>query len=132
MYEQAEDLVDIVSFPLKRSFHDSGSVQIYSKIIKIIEFSLQLKAAGDFAEEINTLCDDESQHLSKEMIKRLFAIEIESDLSHSIKVNTMVRRSVRPELAIMFDCPQVIAHIIYCYEEYCVIKLFSFSSSAIN
>lgn len=41
------------------------------------------------------------------MIKRLFSIEIENDLSHSITVNAMVRPAVRAELAIMFDCPQV-------------------------
>lgn len=70
--------------------------------------STTLQAASDFAEEINKLCDDESQHLSKEMIKKLFSIGVESDLSRSIQVNSIVRPAVHSQLALMFDCPQVI------------------------
>lgn len=69
---------------------------------------MTLQAASDFAEEINKLCDDESQHLSKEMIKKLFSIGVENDLSRSIQVNSIVRPAVQSQLALMFDCPQVI------------------------
>lgn len=58
------------------------------------------------------------------MIKRLFSIEIESDLSHSMKVNTMVRPAVRAELAVMFDCPQVSGYFQYRYSRCSARKIF--------
>lgn len=105
MYEQAEDLIDIVSicFPLKLN-----EKWIFTSKLYQAKCSMILQAASDFAEEINKLCDDESQNLSKGMIKKLFSIGVESDLSRSMQVNSIVRPAVHSQLALMFDCPQVI------------------------
>lgn len=65
------------------------------------------QAADDFSKCINKLSDDKDNHISKEMIKKLFSIKIEDDISHSIYVRTIQRPVVPHEIAEMFDCPEV-------------------------
>lgn len=65
------------------------------------------QAADDFSKCINKLSDDKDNHLSKEMIKKLFSIKIEDDISHSIYVRMIQRPVVPHEIAEMFDCPEV-------------------------
>lgn len=65
------------------------------------------QSAQDFAECINKLTDDEQDKISKEMIKKMFSIEIESDLAQSLFVRKTQRPFVSQEIAEMFECPEV-------------------------
>lgn len=69
----------------------------------------QLQSAEDFAQRINNLLTDDKQHqLSKEMIKQLFSIDIENDISRSLFVKKVQKPVVPEEIAEMFECPEVI------------------------
>lgn len=69
-------------------------------------FSLQ--SANDFAECINKLTDDKQHQITKEWIKKLFPIEIESEISNSLFVHKVHRPYVSKEIAELFECPDVI------------------------
>ncbi|XP_055296833.1 uncharacterized protein LOC129565707 [Sitodiplosis mosellana] len=75
---------------------------MYEQVEELMDIS-----AEDFAECINKLTDDESQKISKEMIKKLFSIEIEKDLSHSLFVQKIHKPVVSQEIAQLFECPEL-------------------------
>lgn len=70
-----------------------------------------LQSAEDFAECINKLTDDKQHHISKEMIRKLFSIGIENDISRSVFVQKVHRPYVSKEIAELFACPEVIFSI---------------------
>lgn len=76
----------------------------------------QLQSAEDFAQRINNLLTDDKQHqLSKEMIKQLFSIDIENDISRSLFVKKVQKPVVPEEIADMFECPEVIIVARYAF-----------------
>lgn len=68
-----------------------------------------MQAADDFAECINTLNDDEKHKISGKMVKALFSIKIEDDISHSLSVKMCPMPVVSQEIADLKDCPEVSA-----------------------
>lgn len=75
-------------------------------------FTFKIQSAEDFAESINKLTDDENHKISKEMIKKLFSIEIESDISHSLFVKKVQMPFVSERIADIFQCPDVIITLL--------------------
>lgn len=61
------------------------------------------------------------------MIKRMFSIEIESDLSQSLFLRKTQRPFVSQEIAEMFQCPEVNLHDCFGYHD-CIINFFSLFS----
>lgn len=93
LYEQVEELVDIVSAAVVVLIHrlNPGTLQ----------------AAEEFTDWLNKLSSDKQNEMSKEMIKQLFALGIEDNVQKSMNVQMKLRPSVAQEVANMFECPEV-------------------------
>ncbi|XP_031634169.1 uncharacterized protein LOC116347630 [Contarinia nasturtii] len=75
---------------------------MYEQVEDLMDIS-----AEDFSECINKLADDEQHQISKEMIKKLFSIEIENDISNSLFVQKTHKPYVSEEIAELFECPEL-------------------------
>lgn len=79
------------------------------KTISLKRFRFYFQSAQDFADCINKLTDDEQHKISKEMVKKLFSIEIEDDIARSLHLQKHQRPVVSKQIAEAFECPEVLS-----------------------
>lgn len=81
-----------------------------------MNFFLYFKSAEDFVKCINQLTDNEELKLGKEMIKKLFSIEAENDVSRSLFMQTVHRPVVPRAIAELFECPDVRLCVLFPFK----------------
>lgn len=68
---------------------------------------VKLQAANEFAECLNKLSHDEEDKISDKMVKSMFSIDIERDISRSLNIHMVPLPAVHQQIVELKNCPEV-------------------------